>query len=620
MKVRLLLIAAVGALALMASGAVALGGSTASAATPGLERLAVVDVNAVGAIRGIATFDTVPTAANTAALKALGLTVQPMKHLPLALVRGSVSQMQAAVATGAANDVYPDDPVELLDRTSADAIGAATPRANGYTGKGITVAVIDSGCDAGHADLAKRVVHNVKLVSAEYANLPPDSSNTIVVPAEMAPRSDSDIGSGHGTHVSGIIAADGTTDPSHIGVAPGANLVCISIGEVLFTTAVVTGYDFLLDQPNMWNVRVINNSWGNSFQQFDPRAPVAVATRAVADLGVNVFFAAGNSGSGNSEASLNPFSEAPWVTSVASMSVQYVRAASSSNGLIWDNSLPVTIGAGGHTVFTADRLGIYHPDITTPGQGISSSCTPGGTIITCPAIDGNATASGTSMASPHAAGAAAVLLQANPKLTPDQVRNALQATALPAVYDSTAATKKQLTFWQVGYGRVDLNAAVALVKKSSYGAAIASAQGKADNRVLNGLAFKVTTSDFWTYDAPRASVQGTDSKSFHTIVGSKTKQLKVTLSHPSTTAVSGNNMNYTVTVSDAAGKVIGTTTEATGAGTASVQIDLVAQAAKYGTFTFAVSGVRSVSDPDTLDSESALGRVIVLQVAQLIPR
>src|SRR6185436_6475545 len=137
-------------------------------------------------------------------------------------------------------------------------------------------------------------------------------------------------------------------------------------------------------------------------------------------------------------------------------------AASSSNGLLCDNSLPVTIGAGGHTVFTDNRLGIYHPDITTPGQSISSTCTPGGTVITCPAVDGNATASGTSMASPHAAGAAAVLLQANPKLTPDEVRSALQGTAVPAVYDSTADTKKQLSFWQVGYGRVDLTAAVAL--------------------------------------------------------------------------------------------------------------------------------------------------------------
>jgi serine protease AprX len=198
------------------------------------------------------------------------------------------------------------------------------------------------------------------------------------------------------------------------------------------------------------------------------------------------------------------------------------------------------------------------------------------------------------------------------------VRTALQVTAQP-VFDSTAATKKQLAFWQIGYGHIDLTAAVELVRKKTYARDLAAKQAEADRRVLAALGFKVVRSDFWTYDAPRAAVAGSDSRSFQTVVGSKTKQLKVTLSHPSTTAVSGNNMSYTVTVIDAAGKVIGTTTEASGAGTASVQIDLVQQAAKYGTFTFAVSGVRSVSDPDTLDSESALGRVVVLQVAQLLP-
>src|SRR6266540_3476675 len=124
MKLRVLLLAVTGVLAVLASGAAALGGSTALEYAPGLDRLGSVDPTA-GVIRGIATFDAVPTAANTAALQALGLTVQPMKHLPLALVRGTVQQMQAAVATGAASDVYPDDPIELLDQTSADSIGAA---------------------------------------------------------------------------------------------------------------------------------------------------------------------------------------------------------------------------------------------------------------------------------------------------------------------------------------------------------------------------------------------------------------------------------------------------------------------------------------------------------------
>jgi serine protease AprX len=612
MKLRHLLPAPAVLLAALALGASAPASLPAGEPTVGLDQLTAA-YSPLTVVRGIATFDAVPSAADVAALKAAGLTVQPMKHLPLALVSGTVQAMAGVVAAGTANDVYADTPIELFDKASADAMGAAIPRANGFTGKGVTVAVVDSGCDASHPDLADHVVHNVKLYSAEYVNIPPDSSNTIAVPVEMGPYQNSDLGSGHGTHVAGIIAADGHTSPDHIGVAPDANLVCYSIGEILFTTAVVTAYDHLLDQPNLWGVKVINNSWGNSFQQFDPRAPVHVATRAVADLGVNVVFAAGNSGRTNAEMGLNPFSEAPWVTSVASETLAHVRSDFSSNGLKYDNSQAVTIGAGGHTVFTGNRIGVYHPDVTAPGSNISSTCDTAGTAVgPCPP-GSNTTASGTSMASPHVAGAAAVLLQANPALTTSQVRSALQATAAPV----TDAAGTQLGFWQVGYGHVDLAAAVDLVRNKNFGNKLTQAQSAADQRVLASLGYTVPRSDFWMWDAPRASVAGSDSRTFTADVPSTTTHLKITLSHPSLAVVGRNGMVYTVTVRDAAGKVLGTTTEsASGAGTSSLLIDLRAAAATYGTFTFAVSGELAVSDPDTLDSESLLGRVVVLQVAQ----
>jgi serine protease AprX len=582
--------------------------------TMGIDRLSAGHMP-LSVVRGIATFDAPPTGLDVAALESYGLIVQPMKHLPLALVKGTVQSMQTAVSLGTANDVYPDDPIELFDQASADAMGSAIPRANGFTGKGTTVAVVDSGCDASHPDLADHVTHNVKLYSAEYLNIPPDSSNRIAVPIEQGPYQNTDIGSGHGTHVAGIIAADGHTAGNHIGVAPDANLVCYSIGEVLFTTAVVTAYDHLLDQPQLWGVKVINNSWGNSFQQFDPRAPVAVATKAVADLGVNVFFAAGNSGASNAEMSLNPFSQAPWVTSVAAEDLSHHRASFSSNGLRYDNSHGVTIGAGGHTVFTGNRIGIYHPDVTTPGDDISSTCDTAGTVIgPCPPpAYTNAVASGTSMAAPHAAGAASVLLQANPSLTTSQVRNALQSTAALV----TDAAGDQLAFWQIGYGHVNLAAAVDLVRGSGYSTRIANAQKAADQRALGSTGYTVPRSDFWTWDAPRAAVAGTDSRTFTAEVSDKTTHLKVTLSHPSLAVVGANAMIYTVRVIDGTGQVLGTTTESpSGAGTSSLLIDLRAAAAHPGTYTFEVSGQRAVSDPDTLDSESLLGRVVVLQVAQ----
>ena len=592
--------------------------SLPSADQPGLSRLLAVHEGAA-LVRGIATFDAVPTAAQVAALRNLGLVTQPMRRVPLALVYGSVSTMQGAVAAGLANDIYPDEAIQLFDTASSDAMGAATLRAAGLTGRGVTVGIVDSGCDASHPDLADHVVYNAKMISGEYVNLAPDSSNTIVVPYEMGPYQNSDVGGGHGTHVAGIVAADSTTDPNggRYGVAPDAELVCLGVGEVLFTTAVVTAYDHLLDQPGLLGVDVINNSWGNSFRQFDPRDPVAVVTRAISDLGVVVVFAAGNSGYENAEMSLNPFSQSPWVFSVAAGNLAYQRGDFSSNGLVFDNSEAVQPGAGGHTVFTGDRIGIYHPDFTAPGVSISSTCSSAGVaVLACPPY-GNRAASGTSMASPHIAGAAAVLLQANPKLTASQVRSALQVTALP-VY---GADGNPLPFWQVGYGYVDLETAVALVKAKNWSSKLATLQSQADARVRNADGFAVLRSDFWTYDAPRVALAGSDRRTYATAVAATATHLKVTLSHPSGAVLGENLMEYTVTVRDAAGQLLGVTTEApTGAGTASLFIDLRSfrvPPVTYGAFTFDVSGELAASDPDTLDSESLLGRMVTLQVAQL---
>jgi serine protease AprX len=184
-----------------------------------------------------------------------------------------------------------------------------------------------------------------------------------------------------------------------------------------------------------------------------------------------------------------------------------------------------------------------------------------------------------------------------------------------------AADGSALPFWQVGYGYVDLNAAVSLVRSKQWAKELPRAQTRADARVLSADGFAVGRSDMWQYDAPRATFAGTDSQTYGTIVPIGTTHLKVTLSHPSLAVVGINGTSYTVTVRDAAGRILGTTTESitAGAGTASVFIDLGAASppAAYGAFTFEVSGVYAASDPDTLDSDSLLGRVVALQVAQL---
>ncbi len=614
--------AALGTLATLLSAALAVTGTSPAGATteplahrqPGLQLLLN---DGIPQGFGIARFDAPPTADQVRSLVGLGLVVQPMRRLPLAIVGGSDLLMTRAIDLGLARDVYPDETLTYTDTASSNVMSSSTKaaqalRRKGLTGKGVTVGIVDSGCDGTHADLADHIVHNVTLVSPEYVNQPADESNTLVVPIDQGPYNNTDLGSGHGTHVAGIIAADGTTDQDHLGVAPDAKLACFAIGAVLTTTAVVTAYDYMLRQPKMLGIDVINNSWGNSFRQYDPKDPVNLATKAVSDRGAVVVFAAGNSGSENGEASTSPFNQAPWVLSVAASDLQRKRGDFSSNGLEFDNGEAAPIGEDGHTVFTGDRIGNTQPDLSAPGVDISSSCDSTGTVIgPCPQ-GGNESASGTSMASPHVAGAAAVLLQANPQLTWRQVQDALTATATPMT-----AGGKQLDSWQVGYGHVNLDQAVDLVRGAGWREDLRTASRAADRRLARQDPWVVSRADLWQEAAPPVTLGGSYTAEHPVAVAPGTDALKVVVVYP-TPGTAANLAQYSATVTDARGKVVGTTTTDLlyATGVAHVLVKNLAP----GTYTITVSGDYSASDPDTLDSDSINGRVVFVQAAQLVRR
>lgn len=596
------------------AGAIVLGPVAHAVAAP---RTGPVQAALEAPLVGIAVLDDTPDRADVAALRGLGLTVQPMRALPMALVAGPAAALRAAVTKGPALRVHPQERLTYLDTAasnvmSSSAKAAASLRAKGLTGKGVTVGVVDSGCDATHPDLADRVKVNEILLSPEYINVAPNAGNTIVIPMGDTPYSNTDLGSGHGTHVAGIIAADSSSaaDGSRLGVAPDAELACFAIGAVITTTAVVTAFDRILSTPGHFDIDVINNSWGNSFRQFDPQDPVNVATKALTKKGITVVFAAGNSGSENAEASVSPFNQAPWVISVAAGTLERTRGDFSSNGLRYDNSRPVAIGDGGHTVATGDRIGLVHPDLTAPGVDIASTCDSTGTAIgPCP--DGSdAVASGTSMAAPHVAGAAAVLLQAQPGLKPAQVRKAMQATATP-VRD---AEGRKLPFWQVGYGHVNLDKAVKLVRGKDWRTRLAKASKRADRRVLAADGQRVLRSDLWQYDAPPLALAGSDSKTYEVEVSPKARRLHVVLVYP-TPGTAANLAQYSATVTGPDGKVLGTTTTSITQTHGTATLDLPVTTA--GTYTVQVSGDLAVSDPDTIDSDSLNGRVVFLQAAQV---
>ncbi len=576
----------------------------------GVDAVAAMPAAATDRLPAVATFGRGAAAKAQGPLAALGLGVVPLRNLPLALVSGTKAQLKAAVAEGLAADVYPDQRLAYFSAGSTAAIRADAVRAQGVSGKGVAVAVVDTGVDATHPDLADHVTHNVKMIGPEHLDvlggkhLPDEAPGTVAIPIDTLAYNNSDTTSGHGTHVSGIIAADAHTSPDQIGVAPDAAIIGYGAGDAISIFTVLAAFDDILTNRDDWGVRVVNNSWGSSGRMFDPAHPINVATKALHDAGIVVVFAAGNDGE---EGTINPYSVAPWVISAGSATNAKQRSPFSSGGYEHDNSLPAAVPADRHLRFDGSRIGIYHPDVSAPGTDIVSSGTPTGVGVLAPAAPGGtATLSGTSMAAPHIAGLAALLFQARPSITPDQVRQVLQVTAVPLAGHAA--------FWQNGYGFVDASAAVALVRRADFGPDLLDAlQAAADERVLAGSAFRVNASDLWAFNPPPVSIGGTDTRTFETVVPSGTKAVKAVVSYPSLGLLGVNPFDWQVTLFDAKGKVLGRSTPSAAAGVSSVFVDLASAGdVAFGTWRVEVKGVLGAADTDLL-----IGNVVTLAVAQL---
>lgn len=278
-------------------------------------------------------------------------------------------------------------------------------------GQGIGIAIVDSGADATHPDLANQIVTNYKVPWADFAGLNSDSS------------------SGHGTHVSGIAAGDGTASQGTFkGVAPGAKLHVFAAGEALSVLFAAVALREIHDNYASYvpAIKVVNNSWGNGGgSAYNPNGVIErLVKQLVEDKGVTVVFAAGNDGGNGTSDETNGYCKdpTPGVICVANYDDQesgnrdYRLDASSSRGR---NGQPTT-----------------YPDISAPGAFYTSTFMPtsgalyGTFIIPDPAWEPfYGDAAGTSMASPHISGIVALLKQAKPTLTPAQVEDVLLDTA-----------------------------------------------------------------------------------------------------------------------------------------------------------------------------------------------
>ncbi|MBM7693838.1 serine protease AprX [Peribacillus deserti] len=465
-----------------------------------------------GSLQVIVSFkgDGPPTESQLGLLKTLGIkTGVSMKSLPIAGVIATGAQIEKLADSGEVQSVYLNKKLSYYNEEATNVTGVDKVRTdpgfqianNGLpvTGKGIGVVVNDSGVDGTHKDheFGKNLVQNVlgstNLNALEPALLP-------VTYQENVPNTDTN--SGHGTHVAGTVGGTGAmSSGKYEGAAPGANLIGYGSGAALFVLDGIGGFDYAITHQNQYGIRVITNSWGAS-GNFDPNDPINIASKKAFDRGITVLFAAGNEGPG--ENTHNPYAKAPWVISVA---------AGEKNGKLAEFSSRGTKGAGG--TFTADgREWTWkdEPTITAPGVDIVSTRVLGPVSSLAAEQDAQTiptayfpyytTMSGTSMATPHVAGIVALMLEANPKLSPSEVKDILQKTATNMPGYET---------WEVGSGYVNAFAAV--------------------DKILNGKEYGKTVNA---------------SQTFNSNVQSSTERKEFSVDYNPVTSLSTNQYEFTV--------------------------------------------------------------------------
>lgn len=321
-----------------------------------------------------------------------------------------------------------------LPRAVADADLLADNNGMPYSGLNVTVAVLDTGLNATHPDLAGRVVQNVRLADVQSAPA------GFVYPAPIENQSNTDLAGGHGTHVGGIIGGSGAaSDGKFAGVAGNSRLLGLAAGDANLTF-VLSGLDYLLDRGASYGVRVVNCSF-SAATVYDPHDPVNVATKMLADRNVNVVFSAGNGGSGNG--TLNPYAAAPWVVSVGATDERGTLADYSSRGRFGDRLQ--------HPTLLAPGTNIVGPRSLIGSTGVSGLAGDDAGRLSASELVYYTTATGTSFSAPQVAGAIALMLEADPDLTPSEIKDILSRTATPL---------PKYFYHEAGAGMLNIHAAV----------------------------------------------------------------------------------------------------------------------------------------------------------------
>ena len=414
------------------------------------------------------------TPVQEARVKALGGDIT--RRLPLigsVAVRVPSRSLARVAALPFVTHLSPDGMTRKFDEFTVASSGAGPAfQQYGLTGQGVTVAVVDSGIRS-NADIRMAGSGKQQLV-ASVSFIPNDTST--------------DDACGHGTHVAGIIAGNGAASTgsgythTFYGIARSANLVSVRVldanGQASVST-VIAGLQWVVAHQNdnkSAPIRVLNLSLGHPVGESYTTDPLCQAVEKVWKAGIVVVCAAGNEGR-FSTVNTSGASNEGWGTGYGSIQspgndpcVLTVGATKSTDGLRADDRIATYSSRG------PSRLDlVLKPDIIAPGNRVISTYSYDSTLFRYNAANNNGLPaqfymkttwngystdyfrlSGTSMAAPVVAGAAALLLQANPALTPDTVKARLMLSA-----DKWAApngTGDALTY---GAGYLDIPAALA---------------------------------------------------------------------------------------------------------------------------------------------------------------
>jgi serine protease AprX len=416
-------------------------------------------------VRIIVQYKQVPRAEQEGRMQHLGAR---LNHR-LSLVNGialtiPVSALPALEADSEVVSVSLDHPLRGLDEITNTATNVPSAWNAGYTGKGIGVAVIDSGINDNHPDLWNSSQSHSRVVYHE------DFTGTATSNSSGAQY---DL-YGHGTHVAGIIGGNGyLSSGNYSGVAPAVNLVDL---RVLDSTGsgtdsnVIAAIQQAIALQNKYNIQAINLSLGRGIAVSYTQDALCQAVESAWKAGIVVVVAAGNYGRLSVDGSdgygtITAPGNDPFVLTVGAMNSNGSSSQASEVMTSYTSKGPTTYD---HVV---------KPDIMAPGNAIVSLSAAGATLEAefptelVTGNDGNNdyfTLSGTSMATPVVTGAVALLLQQNSNLTPDQVKALLMQTTYGAFPTSTVVSVPALSetfteyydLFSIGSGLLNMQSAL----------------------------------------------------------------------------------------------------------------------------------------------------------------